>query len=55
MKLPKFLEAETREEFKRKMAEFQSYADRTNLEAEEIADDLYLNFHTSQEETVGFQ
>ena len=31
-----------REEFRRKTSEFKSYSDRTNLEVEEIADDLYL-------------
>ena len=41
-KPPKFLETETREEFRRKTSEFKSYSDRTNLEVEEIADDLYL-------------
>ena len=41
-KPPKFLEREMREEFRRKQAEFKSYSERTSLEGEKIADDLYL-------------
>ena len=42
VKPPKFLEKETREEFRRKQAEFKSYSERALLEGKEIADDLYL-------------
>ena len=45
-KLPKFEEAETREEFKRKKNEFHTYATRTELKTEEIAEDLYSAMST---------
>ena len=45
-KIPKFEEAETREEFKRKTDEFQTYATRTKLKEEEIAEDLYSAMST---------
>ena len=41
VKPPVFLEKETREEFRRKYSEFQSYSDRTKLQGEEVTDDLY--------------
>ena len=41
VKPPKFMETETREEFKRKQKEFSTYSIRTKLEQEEVADDLY--------------
>ena len=43
---PKFEESETREEFRRKINEFQSYSERTKLIGEEIADDLYIAMST---------
>ena len=51
-KPPKFLERETREEFRRKQAEFKSYSERTSLEGEEIADDLYLACETPLKERL---
>ena len=45
-KLAKFLETETREEFRRKTNEFHSYSARTNLETQEIADNLYIACNT---------
>ena len=44
--IPKFEEAETREEFKRKKNEFHMYAARTELKDEEIAEDLYSALST---------
>ena len=41
MKPPTFLEKETREEFKRKHSEFETYSDRAHLKANEITEDLY--------------
>ena len=41
MKPPKFMEFETRGEFRRKEEEFQAYIDRTDIKNQEIADDLY--------------
>ena len=46
VKPPRFLEKETREEFNRKHYEFPSYSDRTILQGEEVADDLYLSCET---------
>ena len=37
----KFCEGESREEFRRKKAEFKSYQERTDIKGEDIADDLY--------------
>ena len=45
-KIPKFEEAETREEFKRKKNEFQTYSTRTKLKDEEMAEDLYAAMST---------
>ena len=45
-KLLLFEEVETREEFRRKAQEFQTYATRTNLKTEEQAEDLYTAFTT---------
>ena len=44
--LPKFEEVETREEFRSKTNEFHTYATRTNLNTEEIAEDLYSALST---------
>ena len=41
MKPPTFLEKETREEFRRKYSEFETYSDRSHLKANEITEDLY--------------
>ena len=41
MKPPKFMEFETRGEFRRKEEEFQAYVNRTDIKNQEIADDLY--------------
>ena len=46
VKPPRFLGKETREEFNRKHLEFQSYSERTALQGEEVADDLYLSCET---------
>ena len=45
-KLPKFEDSETREEFRRKVNEFDTYSDRTDLTKEEKADDLYIAMST---------
>ena len=45
-KLPKFEEAETKEEFRRKTDEFHTYATRTELKTEEMAEDLYSALST---------
>ena len=45
-KLPLFEEVETREEFRRKAQEFQTFATRTNLKTEEEAEDLYVALTT---------
>ena len=37
----KFCENESREEFRRKRGEFQSYQERMDIKGEDIADDLY--------------
>ena len=45
-KIPKFEEAETREEFKRKKNKFQTYSTRTKLKDEEMAEALYAAMST---------
>ena len=45
-KLPTFEEVETREEFRRKTKEFHTYATRTELKTEEMAEDLYSALST---------
>ena len=45
-KLPMFEEVETREEFRRKTQEFHTYATRTDLKTEEMAEDLYSALST---------
>ena len=39
-KAVKFCENESREEFRRKVAEIKSYQERMNIKGEEIADDM---------------
>ena len=46
-KAVKFCENESREEFRRKKAEFLSYQERMNIKGEEIADDLYRCYETT--------
>ena len=46
VKPPKFMESETREEFRRKKEEFQSYVDRTEFVGEEVSDNLYRTCKT---------
>ena len=45
-KPPKFIGKETREEFRRKHAEFKSYSVRALLEGEDVSDDIYLACET---------
>ena len=45
-KPPKFLENETREEFRRKEEEFDSYVERTGISGEDVTDDLYRTCET---------
>ena len=45
-KLPTFEEEEMRDEFRRKTKEFHTYATRTELKTEEMAEDLYSALST---------
>ena len=45
-KPPKFLESETREEFRRKEEEFEAYVDRTGITGEDVTEDLYRTCET---------
>ena len=40
-KAVKFCDNKSREEFRRKKGEFQSYQERTDIKGEDVADDLY--------------